>query len=147
VTSLVYVVATIALAIGAAACNDTPSPTSPTETTTTTTIGEPTITEEFNGTVSVGGFSFYSFTVAESGTLRVRLVRVSGPSVPATVWLGLGVGTPAGEDCVTSTALNTQAGDTAQISGTYSPGIYCARVHDIGNLAAAASVYVTIDHP
>jgi hypothetical protein len=43
--------------------------------------------------------------------------------------------------------LNTQAGDTAQISGTYSPGIYCARVHDIGNLAAAASVYVTIDHP
>ena len=68
-------------------------------------------------------------------------------NVPASVWLGLGVGTPAGEDCSTTTSLNTQAASTAQISGTYAPGIYCAKVYDIGNLIAPARVTVSIEHP
>ena len=63
------------------------------------------------------------------------------------LWLGLGLCTPSGEDCVTATSLNTPASETAQISGTYAAGIYCARVYDIGNLIAPASVYITIDHP
>lgn len=146
-TSLTHIVTAAALAIGAAACNKTETPTSPTDTTTTTTVAEPTVTEEFNGTVPVGGFGFYSFAVEQNGTVSIRLVRVGGANVPSTVWLGLGLGTPSGEDCVTTTALNTQSSETAQITGTYPPGIYCARVYDVGNLLAAASVYITIDHP
>ena len=105
------------------------------------------MTEEFFGRVTVGGSGFYSFTVEQNGTVKVRLVVVSGTNVPGSVWMGLGLGTPAGEDCVTTTSLNTQASEIAQISGTYAPGIYCARVYDIGNLFAPANVYVTIDHP
>jgi len=149
VTSLAHIAAVAAVAIGAAACNKAETPTSPTTstTTTTTTAAEPTVTEEFNAIVSVGGVSFYSFTVEQNGTVRIRLNRVGGPNVPSTLWLGLGLGTPSGEDCVTTTSLNTPASETAQITGTYAPGIYCARVYDVGNLLAPATVYITIDHP
>jgi hypothetical protein len=138
-----------AFAIAVAGCNnDTPtSPTTTTPTTTTTTTVEPTSSEEFTGTVSVGGFSFYSFTVEQNGIVRITWTSAGGTNVPASVWLGLGLGTPAGEDCVTTTSLNTQASTTAQISGTYAPGIYCVKVYDIGNLVAPARFSVTIEHP
>ena len=134
------------LATLALACNSD-TPTSPSTTTTTTVIADAGVTEEFNGTVAVGQSSFYSFLLEQGGTVRIRLTRVSGPNVPSTVWMGLGLGTPSGEGCATSTSLNTQAGDAAQISGTYAAGIYCALVYDVGNLLAPASIYVTIDHP
>jgi hypothetical protein len=111
------------------------------------TVAEPVATEEFLGTVSVGGTAFYSFTVEQNGTVRITLASVSGANVPGSVWLGLGIGAPAGEDCATTTSLNTQAGSSPQISGTYGPGIYCARVYDIGNLIAPARFTITIDHP
>ena len=130
------------------ACNNAQTPTSPTTTTpTTTTVVEPTVTEEFSGTVAVGGFGFYSFAVEQNGTVRMTLSSVGGANVPASVWLGLGIGTPAGEDCPTTTSLNTQSGAAAQISGTYAPGIYCVKVYDIGNLIAPARFTVTIEHP
>ena len=135
--------------IAVAACNsDTPtSPTTTTTTETTTTVADPVATEEFSGTVSVGGAAFYSFTVEQNGTVRLTLTTVGGANVPSSIWLGLGLGTPSGEDCSTTTSLNTQAGSSAQISGTYAPGIYCARVYDIGNLIAPARFGITIEHP
>ena len=136
-----------AASIAAAGCNKAETPTSPTTTTTTTTtVADPTSTEDFSGTVGVGSSSFYSFTVEQNGTVRITLTSVSGANVPGSVWLGLGLGTPAGEDCST-TQLNTQAASTAQISGTYAPGIYCAKVSDIGNLIAPARFTVSIEHP
>jgi hypothetical protein len=63
------------------------------------------------------------------------------------VWLGLGIGVPNAEDCVTSTSVNTAAGSSAQVSGSYNAGVYCARVHDIGNLFAPANFTVTIARP
>lgn len=128
------------------ACGKDDSPTSPT-TTDTSTVASPTITEDFVGVLPVGGSRFYSFTIVENGTVNVTLTSVGGTNVPSTVWLGLGVGTPAGEDCTTSSSVNTQSGSSAQVTGTYAPGIYCARVADIGNLAAPASFAVTIAHP
>jgi hypothetical protein len=145
-TWLLAFIASAAL-VGTIACNKTESPTSPTNTTPVTTIAEPTVTEEFAGTVTVGGFSFYSFTVEQNGTVQITLANVGGTNVPSTVWLGLGIGTPAGEDCATTSALNTQAATSAQLTGTYAPGIYCARVHDIGNLVAPATFSVSIAHP
>lgn len=136
-----------AASIAAAGCSKAETPTSPTTTTTTTTVADPTSTEDFSGTVGVGSSSFYSFTVEQNGTVRITLTSVSGANVPGSVWLGLGLGTPAGEDCSTTTELNTQAASTAQISGTYAPGIYCAKVSDIGNLIAPARFTVSIEHP
>ena len=146
--------ATLLCALAAAAivagCGN--SPTSPTNTTTTTTtttttVAEPTINEVFQATVPVGGSRFYSFTVTQNGTVNLTLVEVAGQYVPATVTLGLGVGVPDGTDCNATTSINTAAGTTPQVTATLAPGIYCARVYDVGNLFAPAAFSVSIDHP
>lgn len=144
--TLVAAVAGSALTI--VACDDSSSTaTSPSSTSSTTTVAGPTTTELFAGRVSVSGSSFYSFSVVENGTVNVTLAEVGGAGVPSTVWLGVGIGTPGGEDCSTSAAVNTAAGSAVHLTGTYAPGVYCVRVWDIGNLAAVAAFNVTIAHP
>lgn len=139
--------ATVALiTVLSAACNGD-TPTSPSGTDTGTTVASPTVTEDFAGTLPVGGYNFYSFTVSANGTVNLTLSGIGGTSVPSSVWVGLGLGVPSGEDCTTSTAVNTQAGSAAQLTGTYAPGVYCARVYDIGNLVAPAQFTVAIAYP
>jgi hypothetical protein len=129
-------------------CNDSSSATSPSDTDTSTpTVAAPGISELFAGRVTVGGAAFYSFTVIENGTVNVSLADVGGANVPSTVWLGLGIGTPSGEDCSTTATVNTAAGAAVHLTGTYAPGVYCVRVWDIGNLVAVAAFNVTIAHP
>jgi hypothetical protein len=128
-------------------CDDSSTATSPSDTSTTTTVASPTTTELFAGRVPVGGATFYSFSVIENGTVNVTLADVGGFNVPSTVWLGLGIGTPAGEDCTAATTINTAAGSAVHLTGTYAPGVYCVRVWDIGNLVAVAAFNVTIAHP
>lgn len=130
----------------AAACDKTETPTSATDTTTAT-VAEASITEEFSGTLPVGGHRFYSFTVGANGTVNVTLTSVGGAGVPSTVWLGIGLGTPSGEDCATTSSVNAAAAATAQLTATYAPGIYCAQLTDIGNLYAPAAFTATIAHP
>lgn len=125
--------------------DDTDSPTSPTPTTPT--AAEPTIVEEFIGTVRPEGATFYSFTVNAYGTVNITYTAVSGAGVPGTAWLGLALGTPAGEDCAISSTVNTAPGSSPQITGAYQPAVYCVRVADIGNLFAPANFAVTIAHP
>lgn len=129
--------------------DDTPtSPTSTTSTTTTTaTAAAPAFTEEFNDTVAVSGSIFYSFTVTQYGTVNVSLTSVSGQYVPSTVTLGLGMGKPDAETCVTSSQISTQSGAGPQLTGTYEPGVYCVKVSDVGNLFSAAKFAVTIAFP
>jgi hypothetical protein len=126
--------------------SDSETPSSP-STTTPTTVASPTVSEDFIGTVGVGGSAFYSFTVEQNGTVNVTLTSVSGSGVPGTAWLGLGIGVPSGEECPATSTVNTPPGATAQLTGTYAPGIYCARVADIGNLFAPARFEVVIAHP
>jgi hypothetical protein len=97
--------------------------------------------------VPVGGAKFYSFTVAAYGTVNITLNKVSGNLVPSTVWLGLGIGSPSGTTCATTSTVNTAPGTAAQVTGTYDVGVYCANVADIGNLVAPATFDVTIAHP
>ena len=134
----------------ASACSKNSTPTTPTTTTTTTTtttpVTTPTISENFASTVPVAGAAFYSFNIVANGTVNVTLNSVSGTGVPATVQLGLGIGTPAGVDCtVTSTAL-AAAGTAPQLTGTFGPGQFCVRVYDVGNLFAPATFRATIAH-
>jgi len=132
------------LLLGTACSNNTA--TTPTTTTTTTTNTTPTISEPFAGTVQVGGAVFYSFNIAVSGTVNVTLNSVSGAGVPATVQLGLGIGTPAGTDCSTTSALTAASGTAPQLTGTFGPGLFCVRVYDVGNLFGPAAFSVTIAH-
>jgi hypothetical protein len=128
-------------------CDDSSTATSPSDTSTTTTVASPTTTELFAGRVPVEGATFYSFSVIENGTVNVTLADVGGFNVPSTVWLGLGIGTPAGEDCTAATTINTASGSAVHLTGTYAPGVYCVRVWDIGNLVSVAAFNVTIAHP
>ncbi|MEO8678443.1 MAG: hypothetical protein ABI665_05315 [Vicinamibacterales bacterium] len=137
------------LAALAASCSKN-SPTSPTATTTTptsTVAAVPAYDEQFVGKVAGGGSSFYSFTVTQYGTVNITLTNVDGAFVPSTVTVGLGIGVPSGEGCATSTTVSTKAGATAQLTGTYDAGVYCAEVFDVGNLYAPANFAVTISYP
>lgn len=137
----------VLLAVAASACAKTPTSPTTTTTTTTGTAVDPTNTENFTGKVAVSGSAFYSFTVTQYGTVNITLTDVNGPFVPSTVTLGLGIGIPSGEGCSTSTTVNTKAGSTAQITGAYSAGVYCAVVFDVGNLFAPANFNVSIAYP
>ena len=131
-------------------CGDSDTPTSPTDTTTTTAAvaAEPTISEQFTGTLGVGGSAFYSFEVTSYGTVNVTLHNVGGVTgVPESVWVGIGIGVPDGTDCVTSTSGNTQAGGGPHVSSVLEAGTYCARIYDIGNLAAPTPFSALIVHP
>ena len=137
----------LAAALTFSGCDDSTTTTSPSDTSTTTTVASPTTTELFAGRLSVGGATFYSFSVVENGTVNVTLADIGGASVPSTVWLGLGIGTPNGEDCSTTATVNTASGSAVHLTATYAPGVYCVRVWDIGNLVAVAAFNVTIAHP
>jgi hypothetical protein len=129
------------------ACDDD-TPTSPTSTdTVTTTVAEPSMTETFAGTLPVGSAKYYSFTTSLYGTINITLTSIGGAFVPATVMVGLGIGQPSGTECVTTTTVTTAAGTTPQVTGTFSPGVYCARIADVGNLFGPASFSVTIAYP
>lgn len=142
----------VSVGVAPAACGDDDTPTSPTTTTTTTTTPTTTaaasVTEEFTGTLPVRGARFYSFEVPTNGTVTVSLDRVGGVAgVPSTIWVGIGVGVPEATDCTTTTSVSTQAGGGPHISTTLAPGTYCARIYDIGNLAAPAPFGITIARP
>jgi hypothetical protein len=130
----------------AAGCSDD-TPTSPSDTPTTPTPAAPTVTEQFDGVVPVGGSKFYSFTTTTYGTINLTLTTVGGSFVPATVMVGVGIGQPSGTDCIATTTVNTAAGSTAQVTGNYDPAVYCAKVSDIGNLFAPATFTMAIAYP
>ena len=136
------------LLLGSACSHNSTTSPSASSTTTPTTVASPTVSETFTGTLPVGGFKFYSFTIAANGTVNVTLNSVAGTGVPSTVQVGLGIGQPAGTDCAATVTATAGANfSKPQATGTFGPGAFCVRVFDVGNLAAPASFNITIAHP
>ena len=135
---LLLILLTLALTTAACSGSDsTPSVTTPAATTTT---------ETFTGTVQPNfGVDFHSFTVAQTGTVSVTLTA-AGP--PATIFMGLGIGTPSSSTCAVISGDSTiaPAAATAQLSGTVSAGSYCVQVYDVGNETAPVLYSVTVAH-
>ena len=105
--------------------------------------------ELFEGPLLPGGSAFYSFTVTATGLTNVMLASVTtstSPGTSSTVVLGLAIGTPIGSDCTITNALPTAAGLTSQIVNSLTPGTYCARVYDIGNLKVPVNFAIRIVH-
>jgi hypothetical protein len=96
--------------------------------------------------VDIGGTDSHAFTVALSGGQVNVILTAAGP--PSTIFMGLGVGTYASPACtlLTSGAIVTQAGATAQLSGTVNAGSYCVMVYDAGNQTAPVTYAVTVTH-
>jgi hypothetical protein len=129
------------------ACNN--SSTAPTTTTTTVTQS----TELFSGTLSPKGSSFYSFTVASTGTVSITLASTAtskiGPASAAKLRLGLGI--PSGFGCSVTSSVDTTSGLSAQISNPNtaagsSGSIYCVQVSDPGQLTGDVLFVVRIVH-
>jgi hypothetical protein len=139
----------IAACLLIASCDKTETPTSATDTssTTTATAASPVFSEEFAGTFDADNASFYSFSVTQYGTVNVTLTSVGGTFVPSSLQVGLGLGSPSGTDCTTSTTITTRSGSAPQLTGTYQPGVYCVRVYDVGNVFGSANFAVTIAYP
>ena len=129
------------LALLTTACGKNNSPTTPTRTP-----ASPTASERYVATMGVGASSFYSFSVAQYGTVNVTLTAVSGFDDPS-VAIGLGLGVPSGFGCTASTNVTASAGSTPQITNVYEVGVYCLRVYDAGNLNGPLTFDVTIAHP
>jgi hypothetical protein len=106
-------------------------------------------TEVFTGTLTVGGSSFYSFTVAASGQVSITLASLvpvrPGPAISAV--LDLGVGTPLGTDCSVTNGVPASPALTAQLVNTLTAATYCTRLSDPGTLTAPVNFSVRIVHP
>ena len=128
----------VALAPFIAGCNIfSDSSTSPTTTAS--------LTEMFSGTLTQRSSSFYTFTVAQSGTVSVTLTSVGGSST-MSVALGLGSSTGTSSCTITSANPTAVAGATPQITVTENPGTYCVQISDVGNLTAPSTFSITIVH-
>ena len=128
----------------AAACggSDTSTPTTP-----SATVGP--VTELFEGTLVPQGSAFFSFQVQQTGNVNIMLASVASsvlPGTSSTVTLGLSIGVPSGTDCTIQNAAPASAGLTSQLVVNMTPGLYCARVYDIGNLKSAVNFAVRILH-
>ena len=86
------------------------------------------------------------FTVTLSGGQVNVNLTAAGP--PSTIYMGVGVGTYSAPTCtlLTNGSVVTQAGTTAQLSGTLNAGSYCVMVYDAGNQSAPVSYSVTVNH-
>jgi hypothetical protein len=128
----------LALAVWTSACGLPPGSTSPTTTATGTT-------ETFSGSLAQQSSNLYTFTVSQAGLVSVTLGSLS----PATVEVGVGIGTPNGPTSCTLSSSNPTAmpGATPQITVTESAGSYCVEIYDVGNLKGTSAFSITIVHP
>jgi len=137
---MIALAASVAAASACGGSNTTP-------TTPSVTVG-PT-TELFESTLAPRGAAFFSFTVAQTGDTDVMLASVSTSTAPAattSVVVGLGVGTPIGSDCSTTKVMQATAALTSPLVVNMTPGIYCVRVFDLGNLTSTVNFAVRIVH-
>ncbi len=139
-----------ACSVLAAGCGG--SPTAPTVTTINCSVASTAgcTTEVFIGTLSptpAGATTFnidaHNFTVTQAGTATFVL-NSAGP--PATITIGLGLGTPNAGGCAGIAATPISAGPTVYVSNV-GQGSLCVAAVDIGNLLADITYQMTVVHP
>jgi len=137
--------AAVALALTLAACGGSSENTAATAPTVT---AGPT-SALFEGKIDVGGSAFYSFTVMTTGDIDVMLASVTSTTSPGSesnVVLAIGVGQPAATDCTVTTSLLARAALQSPLVSNVTPGIYCVRVYDVGNLRSTVNFAIRIVH-
>jgi len=135
--------AAIALAIAVSACGGSGN------TSTTPTVTATPQAVLFEGSLNVGGFSFYSFNVEATGDVFVMLASVTTSAAPGTstnVVLGMAIGSPLGTDCVITTSVLAAPALQSPLVSNLTAGTYCVRVYDVGNLTVPVNFAVRIVH-
>ena len=125
----------------AAACSDSAGISPSTVSGTTTLL--------FTGSVPVRGSRSYTFGLSRPGTAELTLAGVSLDSRGSalTTPMGLGLGTPSGDDCDMTTSVTTPPGLTAQLRTATGPGTFCVRVFDAGSLTTPVNATVRVIQP
>jgi hypothetical protein len=124
------------LAVFAAACGDddssTVTPTPPVQ-----------ISEAFSGTVTVNGAFSHSFVAERAGQVTAQLTALAPDD---TVTIGVALGTWNGSAC--QLIITNDAAKLASVTiGTATgPGSLCVRLSDVGQLTAATTYEVRVDH-
>ena len=116
------------------------SPTAPTTSSASVT---------YAGTIDAGGSRFYSFTNAAAGSITAFLASVTTTDtrVPLALPLELGIGTPAGTGCATTTTQIVAPGLVSQMNVSLATGVFCLRVADAGELKGPVTFAVRFIHP
>jgi hypothetical protein len=138
-------IAASALALAMTACGGADSSSTP-AAPIITAVPTPVL---FEGQLAVGGSAFYSFTVAAQGDADVMLASVTTSTSPGSeldVVLGLALGTPLGTDCTITSSLLARPALQSPLVSNFTPGIYCVRVYDIGNLRSTVNFAIRIVH-
>jgi hypothetical protein len=144
VTVIRTIVALIAAgALATAGCSNT---TDSAASTLPTTPSSPLVTENFGGTVIVGGNDQHTFTVTSDAAPITIDLTSAGP--PATITMGFGIGTIVAGTCQLSSGGYTQApaGSVPQLQGTIAAGQYCFMVYDVGNESAPITYTAVVLH-
>lgn len=132
----------VATALSAAGCSNSDD----TSTTLPTAPSSPLVTENFSGTVQVGSNDSKPFTVTSDGFQITVDMTSAGP--PATIAMGIGVGTFVGGTCQLSSGgfITAAAGSTPQLTGTIAAGQYCLMIYDVGNQSGPITYTVVVNH-
>ena len=113
-------------------------------TTPTPVADTDLLQREFSSILVPGGTASRDFAIAAAGPIAVTLKSTT----PDGVSIGLGLGIPRSNgSCALSSAVETAAGSTAQISLSAAVGSYCAKVYDLGTLASPLAFTVSISRP
>ena len=109
------------------------------------TVQAPVTTDRFAGTLGLNEKAVHDFRIILSGGLLTVTLTAAGP--PATIPMGLGVGTFDGTTCtlLNNGSVTTPAGASPQLSGTLNGGRYCVQVSN-GNQASPVTYAVTVTH-
>lgn len=92
----------------------------------------------FAGEVAFMGSSKHDFAVASEGLLRFEMIRLQRkvaegePPAETGLSMGLGVGRPANDECISRYSVLIQEGGVAVLS--LAEGNFCFRVFDTGTL-------------
>ena len=135
---LISVLVPAALVVAAGCTEDNPTRPSP---------GAVPIVESFAGSVAPGSSAFYSFTVPSEGRVDLTLLELSDGGGPAATIVGLGIGAPLGIGCTAGVSVSTGPDVTPQLSQTLTPGVYCVKVSDTGQLVNAVTFVLNITRP
>jgi len=111
-----------------------------------TAPSSPLVTNNFSGTVQIGSNDSNPFTVTSDGFQITVDLTTAGP--PATITMGVGIGSFVGGTCQLLSGGSTQApaGPTPQLSGNIPAGQYCLMVFDVGNQSGPITYTVVVNH-
>jgi len=133
------VIAVLLLAAAVSACDDEASPTTPSGPA-------PTVTDTFTGTIAQNGAATHNFSTAAAGSVTATLKAIGSDN---TLVVSFQLGNWTGTACSIVLGSDTATGGHVLAGTMTGAGTLCARVGDVGNIAAGATAAYTIEvvHP